>query len=186
MKCNSCKGEWTLPPGKTVTECPFCKESIASGKTPETFNNAKDALQFIADTYGTEALLAKNLFSDIAPNLNDERELIKMFREKGVLEVLKDALTSSPQEQEKTIKRAMEKLPSCLQNSLEAISLLNDFAAALGWINVERPVEQQNEKPTKSPVKNPTKTPTSATPAATKSIPQKPAQHAHIMQNSSV
>ena len=89
MKCGSCKGEWTPPPGKTVTECPFCKESFAPGKTPKIFDNAKEALCFIAHSYGAESLLTKSLFSDIAPSLNDERELIKIFREKGALEVLK-------------------------------------------------------------------------------------------------
>ena len=133
MQCISCKGEWTPPPGITVTECPFCKKSIEPTKTPKTYDNAKDALFFIAQTYGAEALLTKNLFSDIAPTLSDERELIKMFREKGALDVLKGALKSTESEQNVAIKRAITKLPSYLQNSPEALSLLNDFTVALGW-----------------------------------------------------
>jgi len=113
--------------------CPFCQESFAPTKTTKTHDNAKDALRFIADTYGVEALLAKNLFSDIAPTLSDERELVKMFKEKGALEVLHGALNSTPPEQEVAIRRAVTKLPSYLQNSSEVVSLMNDFAEALGW-----------------------------------------------------
>ena len=133
MKCIKCKGEWTPPPGITVTECPFCKENFAPIKMPKIYNNAKDALKFIKDTYGAEDLLTKNLFSDIAPTLSDARELVKMFREKGALDVLKSALNSSPSEQGAAIKRATAKLPSYLQNSPEVISLMNDFAEILDW-----------------------------------------------------
>ena len=133
MKCINCNGEWTPPPGITVTECPFCKESFTPTKIPKTYDNAKDVLRFIINTYGAEALLTKNLFSDIAPNLNDERELIKMLREKGSLEVLNIALNSPPSEQSIAIKRAVAKLPSYLQNSPEVISLMNDFAEVLNW-----------------------------------------------------
>ena len=133
MKCINCKGEWTPPPGITVTECPFCKESFAPTKIPKTYENAKDALSFIAETYGTEALLTKNLFSDIAPTLSNERELVKMFMEKGTLEVLKGALNSPPPEQSLAIKRAVAKLPTYVQNSPEVISLMNDFVEVLNW-----------------------------------------------------
>jgi len=116
-----------------VTECPFCKESFTPTKVPKLHDSAKDALRFIADTYGAEALLTKNLFSDIAPNLNDERELVKLFMGKGALDVLKGALNSSPSEQGAAIKRALAKLPSYLQSSPEVISLMNDFVDALSW-----------------------------------------------------
>ena len=78
-------------------------------------------------------MLTKNLFSDIAPTMSDERELVKMFREKGALDVLKYALKSTATEQNVAIKRAIAKLPSYLQNSPDAILLMNDFAVALGW-----------------------------------------------------
>jgi hypothetical protein len=128
-----------------LTVCPFCQESLTQNKTPTTYDNAKDALRFIADTYGAEALLTKNLFSDIAPTLNDERELIKIFRDKGALEVLKGALNAPPSEQENTIKRATAKLPVYLQNSPEAVSLLNYFAEVLGW-NVSTASEPSGKK----------------------------------------
>jgi len=134
MKCISCKGEWTPPPGITVTECPFCKAPIEPAKTPKIYDNAKDALCFIVGTYGVEALLTKSLFPDIAPMLTEERELIKMFRDKGSLKALEDALNSTASEKGVAIKRAIAKLPSYLQSSPEAISLMNDFAEALGWV----------------------------------------------------
>jgi hypothetical protein len=142
MKCINCKGKWTPPPGITVTKCPFCKKPIKPAKTPKTYSNAKDVLCFIAKTYGADALLTKSLFSDIAPMLTDERELIKMFRDKGSLEVLQGALKSPPSEQSVSIKTAIAKLPSYLQNSPEAIALMNDFVEALGW-QVEKPVPPQ-------------------------------------------
>lgn len=134
MKCINCKGEWSPPVGITLTECPFCKKPLGPTKTQKTYDSAKDALRFIIQTYGSEALLVKNLFSDIAPNLSDERELIKMFREKGSLDILKDALNASASDQGIALKRAIGKLPSYLQNSPEVVMLMNDFATALGWI----------------------------------------------------
>ena len=133
MKCVNCKGEWTPPSEITVTECPFCKTPVESSKKSKTYDNAKEALLFILTNHGANSLLTKNLFSDIAPNLRDERELIKMFREKGALEILNGALNSLPSEQSLAIKRATAKLPVYFQNSPEAVSLLNDFAEVLGW-----------------------------------------------------
>lgn len=133
MKCTKCKGEWTPPQGITITECPFCKESFAPTKIPKTYHNAKDALKFIIDNYGAEGLLTRNLFSDIAPTLSDTRDLIKMFREKGALDILNGALDASPSEQSVATKRAIGKLPSYLQNSPEVIALMNDFVDVLNW-----------------------------------------------------
>lgn len=133
MKCINCKGDWTSPSGITITECPFCKKPIDPTKASKIFENPKEALCFITQIYGAEALLTKNYFSDIAPNLRDERELIKIFREKGVLDILNGALKSSESDQILAIKRAIGKLPSYLQNSTEAISLMNDFVYALSW-----------------------------------------------------
>ena len=150
MKCIKCKGEWTPPAGITVTECPFCKESFAPTKTPKTYDNVRDALGFIVDNYGAEALLTKNLFSDIAPTLRDERELIKMFKEKGALEVLNGALNSPPSEHDLALKRAVAKLPAYLQNSPEVISLMNDFAEVLNWQTAKLwspQLSQANTKP---------------------------------------
>jgi hypothetical protein len=32
MKCNKCSGEWTPPPGRTLTICPFCNENLQTDK----------------------------------------------------------------------------------------------------------------------------------------------------------
>ena len=148
MICVNCKGEWSPPPGITVTECPFCKESFAPTKVSKSYDSAKDALRFIIETYGVDALLTRNLFSDIAPNLVDARDLIKLFMGKGALDVLKGALNSTPSEQGNAVKRALAKLPSYLQNSPEVISLMNDFTEVLSWQVTEIWSPQQFQSPT--------------------------------------
>ena len=100
--------------------------------------------------YGVEALLTNSLFSDIAPTLKDERELVKMFRERGALKVLGDAQNSSTQEQKTAIKRAIAKLTTYLQSSREAILLLYSFVEVLGWEVESDPVIQNSEIPAAS------------------------------------
>ena len=165
MKCEKCKGEWTPPPGKSVTECPFCKASFI--KDGASFNNAKEALQFIADNYGIDALLTKNLFSDVAPTLKDERDLVKIFRERGVLDSLKDALNSPQTEQKNAIKRAMDRLPKYLHDSQDAILMLNNFAEVIGWSLTDAPA---SPVPTKTEVK-----PSATTKSENKVAPTAPA-----------
>ena len=113
-------------------------------KTSKFFNNSNDVLIYIANNKfeinnkavnGREILLSDkivSIFSDLAPTLKDEKDLIKIIRDKGALEVLKGAMNASASEQEVTIKRAAAKLPAFMDK--DAInSMLNEFTFALGW-----------------------------------------------------
>ena len=146
MRCNKCGSEWktNVSRSASLTVCPFCHESLVKKKTPEFFDSAKDVLCYIANNKfvmnnklfdGREILLSEkivNFFSDMAPALQDEKDLIKIIREKGALEILRGAMNSSPPEQGIAIKRAAAKLPSFM-DAVVITSILYEFAEALGW-----------------------------------------------------
>ena len=140
MKCinPNCGGEWTPPPGKSVTVCPFCGEPVASEKKPaQSFDNVADTLSFIVEQYSADTLLSGKVYSyfaDLTYNqLRDETDLIKQLCEKGALDCLKAAIGKPGSEQENAIKRALSKLPKYLQDSPAVEDMLRNFAAALGW-----------------------------------------------------
>ena len=145
MKCNSCGSEWKTDNRTSVkTDCPFCGTSLAKEETPKMFDNIKDTLHFIASSTftvsnrqvdGRVMLLSKSIvsiFSDMAPTLKDEKDLIRIIQEKGALMILRGVMKASSAEQEIAIKRAVLKFPAFMDK--EAItSILYEFADALGW-----------------------------------------------------
>jgi hypothetical protein len=154
MKCYKCESEWKTDANRSasLTVCPFCQERLTEDNVPKFFDNVKDVLHYIAsnkfevkgkEVSGREILLSDMIvsrFSDKAPTLKDEKELIIIFRDKGALKVLKDAMDSTPSEQGIAIKRAAAMLPKFLQNSEDTFAMLYEFAEALGWdLNLSPP-----------------------------------------------
>jgi len=142
MKCNHCKGEWAPPPGRDVTECPFCGKGLAKKEEPRVYENSRDALAAIMEMYGAEVLLGKlnNLFRDLAPAVSKvDKELVDDVYEKGAAQILKNNLAATQADKVIAVKRAVKKLTDAhiAQNSAETI--IHEFTAALGW-KVEKPV----------------------------------------------
>jgi hypothetical protein len=113
LKCNKCNSKWKTDANRSVslTVCPFCQESLEKDDKPRRCESVKETLAAVMNMFGAEVLLSEkivSLFADLAPTLNDERDLIKIIRDKGALEVLKGALNSPPTEQSVAIKRAVE------------------------------------------------------------------------------
>jgi predicted nucleic acid-binding Zn-ribbon protein len=53
LKCSKCGEEWAAPPGKSHSFCPKCGNNVeAEKKTPQSFDNARDALAHIAGEFG--------------------------------------------------------------------------------------------------------------------------------------
>ena len=144
MKCHSCNSEWTSPAGKTLSVCPFCMESLVKNEAPKSFDSLRDVLVYIAsntftvsgkEINGRDILLSDKIVSfvsDMASSLTDERELLKIIRDKGALEVLKAAVNAPSPDRELSIKRAASRLPAFMDKEV-IVSVLYDFAEALGW-----------------------------------------------------
>lgn len=153
MKCNSCGSEWKTDASRStsITDCPFCQESLVKNETPKSFDSVKEVLAFIASNKftignklldGREILLSEKIvsfFSDIAATLKDEKELIQIIRDRGALEILKGAMNASLSEQEVAIKRAAVKLPAFVDKEV-ITTILYDFAEALGWSIAKPPL----------------------------------------------
>ena len=146
MKCNNCGSKWETDASRSasLTICPFCQAYLTKCETPKFFSSVKETLSFVANNKftinnktvdGCEILLSEKIvsfFSDMAPTLKDEKDLIKIIRDKGALEVLKGAMNESPDEQEIAIKIATSKLPAFMDKEV-IVSILYEFAEALGW-----------------------------------------------------
>ena len=137
MKCGNCGEKLNITLGKSVNFCSNCGNKITAQSSTTVIDNVESAFQYIAESFGVEALLGSKvvtIFADITRNqLADEKDLIKFLFDKGALDCLKEAIQKPISEQEISIKRAMAKLPKFLQNSDDADTMLRYFAVALGW-----------------------------------------------------
>ena len=163
MKCSKCGKKLDITPGKSVNFCSNCGNKVAV-QSVESIDSADAALRYIADNFGADTLLGSKIvscFADITRSqFKDEKDLIKILSDKGALECLKEATQQPVSEQEISIKRAMTKLPTFLQDSEYADIMLRSFAAALGWqlqkpqtvphhpIVQQQPIQQQTVQQT--------------------------------------
>ena len=64
MKCKKCGGEWIPPPGKTLTICPFCGESLAmanSDKIGETMQFGKYKWRVLDAQNGAALIITEDI-----------------------------------------------------------------------------------------------------------------------------
>lgn len=87
MKCNKCGSEWN----STIksTSCPFCGKSLLEVSETE---RVEDILKIIVDTYGADIYNKPSILvgalSDYLPRAVDERRLIKLCLDTGILKSL--------------------------------------------------------------------------------------------------
>lgn len=84
MKCKYCGSAWQSK--VEVKICPFCGKSLAE---PDSFEDIELALAFIMDTYGEQVSKNPNcivaFLGDLAPKLTNERRLLKMCADAGII-----------------------------------------------------------------------------------------------------
>lgn len=107
MKCKFCGSEWQS--ASEVRSCPFCGEPLAE---PLVFSDIEQTLCFILDTYGERICSNPNsivsYLGDLAPGLENERRLLKMCANAGIIAELFTA--TDPAEKDLAAKRAVTKL----------------------------------------------------------------------------
>ena len=108
MKCTYCNSEWQT--AMEVKTCPFCGKPLAV--EPPVFSDIAQALRFTLDTY--QAQINKNpntilaYLSDLTPKLTNERRLLKMCADAGILAEL--LTVKNEAEKNLAAKRATAKL----------------------------------------------------------------------------
>ena len=99
MKCKKCNAEWSLPPGKNITSCPFCYEPIQESSATSTSINV---IKTLAHKYSDKILLDSKLISLVADELrNDSPQLLKRIRfaiNENIPKKLYDLKSSNEQE----------------------------------------------------------------------------------------
>ena len=138
MKCNHCNKELKTDNriSSPLKSCPFCGESLKKKEDHKFYDNSKDALAAIMNKFGAEVLLGKinAYFSDFAPDVSArDKSLVYSVYEKGAAEILKNNLNSSQTNKERAIKQAVKKLTVADIPPDRAATIINEFAAALGW-----------------------------------------------------
>lgn len=133
MKCNNCNSKWTT--NGVTKKCPFCGKDLV-----EEFNldSIENVLKYVVSTHGLEiydtpARLLSYL-SDYAPSLTNERRLIKICADSGVLSDLRKAHEFELYKKEESINKAISKLENELfVNRDWACRAVIWFASSLSW-----------------------------------------------------
>ena len=150
MKCNNCNGEWTPPPGKSITVCPFCQEKIIAEKSSDWqfFDNTKELLAYIAIEYGNDALFGRKYFSDhTLPSMpQGQKNLVKQAFECGAIKIIQDNMSSDQARKETAVKQAVSKLVDTYASAKEAAErVVWEFIDAIGWGMLE-PKDQYGQQ----------------------------------------
>ena len=84
MKCNHCNSEWNT--GNEIKVCPFCGKELFSDSD---FSTIENTLKFVVATYGIEIYSQPSrlisYLGDYAPQLSNERRLVKMCADANVI-----------------------------------------------------------------------------------------------------
>lgn len=104
MKCSKCSSEWNSTVKSEL--CPFCGNVLEKKKD---FKTIDDVFSFVFSEYGIEIIREHRRFisvlSDYAPQMNKERNLIKIALECGVYSLIVDADKKDSAEQEICFKK---------------------------------------------------------------------------------
>ena len=110
MKCPHCKSKWTA--ATTVLNCPFCKKALAA--TVPAQITMESVLIRIRDQIGLEAMnngkLLIGAFSDLAPSLNKEKQILKYFSECNGPTLIYQARSKTEPEQRRLMQQLIQKM----------------------------------------------------------------------------
>lgn len=108
--CKKCGSEWNS--SFKSTNCPFCGNMLVDES--KKFTDISEVFTFIIDFYGVGIIKDKRAFvsllGDYAPNLENERKLIKIALESGVYKTILDANDKDESERGICVDRMIAKL----------------------------------------------------------------------------
>jgi len=148
MKCSKCEGEWTPPPGRSVTVCPFCGENLKSSLRNESSNNV---VETIIHQYGEEILFDPRRFlaliDDFIPKEEQLRSRLRLAINEKVPQKLAELKSVTEQDREYRMKFMAKQFIDTYDMAMEtACKIVNYFADALGYNLIEMPNQSNNNK----------------------------------------
>ncbi len=141
MKCKKCNAEWNVSAtvSASLTECPFCKESLIEPKDKLVFDNLHDALAAIYadEKYGFDVLLSDKChlyITDYYPGIKTlMKARVKLVSTSGAAGFLKAAANSSKAEKERAILLAIQKLTDEGDGKDTATDIIYEYVSVLNW-----------------------------------------------------
>lgn len=136
MKCNNCQSEWNGV--KELDTCPFCRANLKAEIKTKDFQSVGEFFNYALSVYGVEILRdgrkLVSLFADLAPELEQERNLLRIAAESGVYKDILATNNESESEKHSCVARCTLKLQSkyFMQSewSEKVVFWLTDY---LGW-----------------------------------------------------
>lgn len=150
MKCQSCQAEFAPPPGKSLSNCPFCGNPLVKpvSKKGKTF---AETLGLIAEEQGDSILQDERvmrLFTDYMPAGKGELHFLRSAFECSVPQKLAAACGKPVEEQQVVMARCVKQLTEINVAEKIAEDYLWVLAGAMGWAGRPQP---QNEAPAPHP-----------------------------------
>jgi alpha-tubulin suppressor-like RCC1 family protein len=142
MKCSKCSGEWTPPPGISLTTCPFCGDVILSHQNELRPN----VIKALVSEFGESIIIKSNLASLLADKMqNYSPQLLKQLRlviDEEIPQKLYELKTVSENERNSSIKAiALGYIDDYGIVTESAYETINYFVEALGFDKFETPAE---------------------------------------------
>ena len=171
MKCKKCNAEWNVSAtvSASLTECPFCKASLAEPKDKLVFDNLHDALATIYadERYGLDVLLGDKChlyITDYYPGIKTlMKARVKLVSTSGAAGFLKAAANSSKADKERAILLAIQKLTDEGDGKDTATDIIYEYVSVLNWgVNKPQFATQTKQSPASAPKAKPSPAPAPA------------------------
>jgi formylglycine-generating enzyme required for sulfatase activity len=135
MKCTKCNGEWTPPPGKSLTACPFCGASLQAEPVGADSGNV---IAEIVRRFGDGTLLdpqkLRGLIGDLIPGEPATRKRLRLAIHEKVPQKLHGLKNKDEHERDRVMRIEASGLSEMYAMAVEeAYKIVNYFAAALGY-----------------------------------------------------
>jgi uncharacterized protein (TIGR02145 family) len=153
MKCTKCNGEWTPPPGKSITACPFCGASLQA----EPVNaDSSNVIAEIVRRFGDDTLLdpqkLSGLISDLIPSEPATKKRLNLAINEKVPQKLHGLKNKDEHERDRIMRIEASGLSDVYDMAVEtAYDIVNYFAEALGYKTIMVAPRQAQPTPTVPP-----------------------------------
>ena len=153
MKCVKCNGEWTPPPGKSLTTCPFCGANV---QTEPVSADSSNVIAEIVRRFGDGILLdsqkLSGLISDLIPSEPATRKRLGLAINEKVPQKLHGLKNKDEHERDRVMRIEASGLSDVygMPNEM-AYEIVNYFAEALGYKTIMVAPRQAQPTPTVPP-----------------------------------